>query len=172
MRNWRAYRCYLAPNSRFFQRRLFPWHFRHLVDWEEFLTPQSLHIFMNNLCSCAILFLTISVKGIFFFTQSPKGDEGLNICLFPLQLREESISIPHKPQHIYHRLSLPNTAYTGTEYNKQHTWDAETQLDLGNPFLDGRTTWRLHSAISASKAGYYVHDVKKKLHPEKHRKLT
>ncbi len=35
--------CYLAPSSRFFQRRLWPLHFRQPVAAFAFLAPQSRH---------------------------------------------------------------------------------------------------------------------------------
>jgi len=36
-------RVYLAPNSRFFQRRLWPWHFLQRLDGPGLRAPQSRH---------------------------------------------------------------------------------------------------------------------------------
>jgi hypothetical protein len=54
--------------SRFFQRRFLPLHFLHFSAVSAFRAPQSLQIFMYNLCFCAMDFLTGSNIGILLLT--------------------------------------------------------------------------------------------------------
>jgi hypothetical protein len=51
-------------SSRFFHLRFLFLHFLHFVAVAAFLAPQSLQIFMYNLCFCAMAFLTGSSMGI------------------------------------------------------------------------------------------------------------
>jgi hypothetical protein len=54
--------------SRFFQRRFLPLHLRHFSAVAALRAPQSLQIFMCNLCSCAMAFFTGSNIGILMLT--------------------------------------------------------------------------------------------------------
>jgi hypothetical protein len=54
--------------SRFFQRRFLPLHFLHFRAVAALREPQSLQIFICNLCSCAMAFFTGSNIGILLLT--------------------------------------------------------------------------------------------------------
>ena len=55
-------------NSRFFQRKFLPLHFLHFNAVAALREPQSLQIFMCNLCCCAMAFFTGSNIGILLIT--------------------------------------------------------------------------------------------------------